>query len=87
MEGTMAVKRLNIEIPWDQYESLRREATVRGTTISQVIRDLIAGLSRPAGKRPGRRLRDDPAYTMSGSFDGPVHLAEKHDAYLYGGRR
>ncbi len=85
--GAMPVKRLNIEIPWQQYERLQREASARGTTISRVIRDLIAGLEKRAGKRGTRSRRDDPLYVMGGSFDGPVSLAEKHDAYLYGKRR
>jgi hypothetical protein len=81
------VKRLNVEIPLEQYEALRREASVRGTTISGVLRDLIAVLSQ-TGKGRGRRGRgDDPLYRMAGAFDGPVNLAEKHDAFLYGKRR
>jgi hypothetical protein len=72
------VKRLNVEIPWEQYEALKREASVRGTTISRVLRDLIAGLNQRRG--------DDPLYRMAGAFDGPVNLAKKHDAFLYGKR-
>lgn len=83
----MPLKRLNIEIPWEQYELLQREATARGTTISRVIRDLIAGIEKPRERRARRTLRHDPLYGMRGSFDGPVNLAEKHDAYLYGKRR
>jgi hypothetical protein len=83
----MAVKRLNIEIPWEQYEVLRREAAVRGTTLSGVLRDLIAGLKEgPAGRR-GRASRTDPFLSRKGSFEGPPDLAEKHDEYLYGKRR
>ncbi len=83
----MPVKRLNIEIPWQQYERLQREASARGTTISRVIRDLIAGLEKRTGKRATRTGRDDPLYAMGGSFDGPLNLAQKHDAYFYGKRR
>lgn len=81
------VKRLNIEIPWEQYEILRREAALRSSTVSAVIRDLIDGLKQPGRKRRKRPSRDDPFYTMKGTFAGPSDLAEKHDAYLYGGRR
>jgi len=81
------VKRLNVEIPWDQYEALRREASVRGTTISGVLRDLIACLGQPTKGRGRRSRRDDPLYRMGGAFDGPVNLAEKHDAFLYGKQR
>lgn len=83
----MAVKRLNIEIPWEQYEILRREAAIRETTVSQVIRDLIGGLKQPGRRRSGRKLQGDPLYRMAGAFDGPGDLAEKHDAYLYERRR
>jgi len=83
----MAVKRLNIEIPWEQYEVLRREAALRGTTVSGVLRDLIEGLRRPRRGRKKQDLREDPFFKMKGSFEGPANLAEKHDDYLYGGRR
>ncbi len=85
--AAMPVKRLNIEIPWQQYERLQREASARGTTISRVIRDLIAGLDKRAEKRGTRTRRDDPLFAMGGSFDGPLNPAQKHDAYFYGKRR
>ncbi len=81
------VKRLNIEIPWEQYEILRHEAAIRKTTISSVLRGLIEGLKPPSGRRRRRNLREDPFYARRGSFEGPADLAEKHDAYLYGRRR
>lgn len=83
----MAVKRLNIKLPWELYEVLRREAAAMGTTVSGVVRSLIAGLTQPVKRRPRRKPQDDPLYAMRGSFDGPSDLAEKHDAYLYGRRR
>ena len=85
--AAMPAKRLSMEIPWQQYEHLQREASARGTTISGIIRDLIAGLEKRAGKPGTRKLRDDSLYAMGGSFDGPASLAEKHDAYLNGKRR
>ena len=81
------VKRLSVEIPWEQYEALRREASARGTTISGVLRELIAGLGQASKGRSGRSRHDDPLDRMAGSFDGPVNLAQKHDAFLYGKRR
>ena len=83
----MAVKRLNIEIPWEQYDILRREAAIRGTSISSILRRLIEDLERPKRKRGARARVADPFLSRKGSFDGPADLAEKHDAYLYGGRR
>ncbi|HSB71604.1 MAG TPA: hypothetical protein VLT62_19935 [Candidatus Methylomirabilis sp.] len=81
------VKRLNVEIPWEQYEALKREASARGTTISGVLRELIAGLSQTDKGRGRRSRRDDSLYRMAGAFNGPVNLAEKHDAFLYGKQR
>ena len=83
----MAVKRLNIEIPWEQYELLRREAALKGTTVTGVLRDLIGSLKSVSGKRKGRGSGADPFLSRMGSFDGPPDLAEKHDEYLYGSRR
>ncbi len=81
----MGSKRLNIAVPWALYRVLRREAAARGTTMSGVIRNLIAGLTRPVNRRSGRKPQDDPLFAMGGSFGGPSDLAEKHDTYLYGG--
>lgn len=80
----MGSKRLNIELPSDQYEFLRKEAAAKRLTISGLLRQLIEGLrTGPAGNiRAG--YRDDPLSQRCGSFDGPSNLAEEHDRYLYG---
>ena len=80
----MPTKRLNIELPFDQYEFLRREAAANGLTVSALLRQLIEiRRGRPsAGAR--EEYRDDPLVRRRGSFDGPPDLAEEHDRYIYG---
>jgi len=81
----MAKKRLNIELSIEQYDVLRRQAEAGGTTVSGVIRQLI---ERFRDRNPIRTVKkthsSDPFFKRRGSFDGPRHLAEKHDQSLYG---
>lgn len=79
----MVAKRLNIELPLDLYEFLRKEAAQRGMTISGLIRQLIEDCrSRPA-EDIRKVFHADPFSRRHGSFDGPHDLAEQHDRYLY----
>jgi hypothetical protein len=80
----MATKRLTLELPQDQYEFIRHQATVSGTTVSAMIRSLIerCRLNVPANAR--RAYRSDPFAQRRGSFEGPPDLASHHDEYLYG---
>jgi hypothetical protein len=80
----MPVKRLNIELPVEQYEFLRQEAEAKKTTISQFLRDLIDQRKKSSAKAAKRNYAEDPFFRRKGSFDGPVDLAGKHDSYLYG---
>jgi hypothetical protein len=80
----MPVKRLNIELPLEQYEFLRQEAEARKTTISQFLRDLIGQRKKSSSKAAKRNYAKDPFFQRKGSFDGPGDLAAKHDSYLYG---
>ena len=82
----MPVKRLNIEIPLEQYEFLQQEAGVRNTTISQLLRDLI-DQQRGASIKAAKKYAKDPFSQRRGSFDGPGDLAVKHDSYLYGQKK
>ena len=82
--GKMPAKRLNIELPIEQYEFLRQEAGAKKTTISQLLRDLIDQRKRSSAKAGKRNYAKDPFFQRKGSFDGPVDLAAKHDSYLYG---
>jgi len=79
----MATKRLNIELPFDQYEFLQREAVARGTTISGLIRQLIEDRrTHPTATTP-EMYAGDPFCQRHGSFDGPTDLSVQHDRYLY----
>ena len=80
----MPAKRLNIELPIEQYEFLRQEAEAKKTTISQFLRDLIGKRKNSSAKTAKRNYAKDPFFRRKGSFDGPVDLAAKHDSYLYG---
>jgi len=81
------LKRLNIELPLDQYEFLRKEATARGIAISRLIRELIAKHRQSLTEELKKTYKNDPWFRRRGSFDGPDDLAEKHDLYLYGKNR
>ena len=80
----MAKKRLNIELSIDQYELLRKQANINGTTVSGFIRKLIDDFRHRLPKEARKNYQNDPLYTMRGSFDGPKDLSEHHDHYLYG---
>ena len=79
----MPVKRLNIELPIEQYEFLRQEAEAGKTTISQFIRDIIDQRKKLSAKTAKRNYAKDPFFQRNGSFDGPIDLAANHDSYLY----
>ncbi len=80
----MAVKRLNIELPIDQHDFLKQEATRRGSSVSAVLRELIESHRQRRKRKKKGATMDDPLFKMSGAFDGPEDLAIHHDRYLYG---
>lgn len=80
----MGTKRLTIELSVDQYELLRKQANITGTTVSGFIRKLIDDLRLNLPKEARKRYQTDPFYRRRGSFDGPEDLSENHDQYLYG---
>lgn len=80
----MPMRRLDVELSWDEYELLRREADARGTTVPALIHELIASQRARLLERARNAYRDDPLLQRKGSFDGPPDLAERHDQYLYG---
>jgi hypothetical protein len=84
----VSTKRLNIELPSDQYDFLRKEASSVGTSVSAIVRHLVQEHRLSMPKRARRAYKDDPLYQRRGSFEGPSDLATTHDDYLYGkGRR
>ncbi len=80
----MFKKRLNIELPIDQYELLRKQANTTGTTVTGIIRKLIDDFRLHLPVEVRKNYQNDPLYKMRGSFDGPKDLSENHDHYLYG---
>lgn len=80
----MPVKRINIELSMDQYETIVTEAADRRQPVVAVIRGLIAELQAKRAKKSSRSSGDDPFYKRTGSFDGAATLAEDHDRYIYG---
>lgn len=79
----MTTKRLNIELPAEQYEFLRREAAAREKTVSGLIREFIETERKAPTREPRPEDADDPLLRRQGSFDGPSDLSERHDRYLY----
>jgi hypothetical protein len=64
----------------DQYAYLVSEAQRQGTSISQVVRDLI-----DTHMTPTQDLDDDPFFDIIGMAEGDdPHAALDHDHYLYG---
>lgn len=80
----MATKRLNIELPSEQYEFLRWEANAFGKTVTKVLRELIQEEQKRVTDKASKDYEHDPFYRRSGSFNGPSDLSENHDHYLYG---
>lgn len=80
----MAVRRLTIELPQEQYDFLRKQAVAAKTTTVGLIRHLIHECRIRMPEEAGTQYRTDPFYQRRGSFDGPADLAGHHDRELYG---
>jgi hypothetical protein len=80
----MPSKRLNIELPIEQYEFLCQEAEEKKTTISRLLRGLIDQQRESSTKAAKKNYAKDPFFQRKGSFDGPADLAAQHDSDLYG---
>lgn len=83
----MATKRMNIELPIDQYEFLKKEAALKGTTITGLIRQLIKEYRAGLGEEVKDTYFRDSLFQREGSFNGPPDLAQCHDRYLYGDKQ
>ncbi|MBU0567800.1 hypothetical protein KJ693_08290 [bacterium] len=83
----MLVKRLNIELPGDQYEFLKQESTTRRVSVTGILRELIESY-RFSKKTQRVDVEKDPLFKLGASFDsGAGDLSERHDDYLYGDRK
>ena len=80
----MITKRLSIELKIKQYEFLKKEAVLSGTTVSDIIRGLIQERFQVKRKEALKNYQEDPYYRREGSFNGPEDLSDNHDQYLYG---
>lgn len=79
----MVAKRLNIELPVDQYEFICEEARGAGMTISALLRRLVEDCRNKRAQSAAKEYQSDPLFSRRGSFEGPEDLAEQHDSYLY----
>jgi len=76
--------RTQILLAEEQYRELKAEAAATGRSLSALIRACVdAHLAA---------VEEDPLLDLVGSIPAagdraPVDLAERHDAYLYGGKR
>ena len=83
----MLVKRLNIELPGDQYEFLKKEAAARGVSVTSILRNLIEKYKSSKEEEP-LEIEEDSFFKMGASFDSGVRdLSERHDDYLYREKR
>lgn len=80
----MAVKRLTIELPQEQYDFLRKQAVAEKKTTVGFLRHLIQECRIRVPEAAGTHYRIDPFFQRRGSFDGPSDLSEHHDRELYG---
>jgi hypothetical protein len=75
--------RTQILLDESQYRELKAEAEATGKSLSAIIRD--------CGDAHLAAAEEDPLLDLVGSIpatgdNAPADLAERHDAYLYGGK-
>ena len=76
------MKRLNIELPEDQYQFLKNWAEAKRTSLVGAIRQAIETMREMS---MSYNYREDALYKMDASFDSKLgDLAANHDKYLYG---
>lgn len=79
----MAMKRLTLELPQEQYDFLQKEANLSDTTISGLLRKFIETQRYMIPKPVLKDFSNDSFAQRSGSFNGPPNLSENHDQDLY----
>lgn len=82
----MAMHKLQIMIPKEQYLWLKERAQAEGKSIGQVVREAIERLRGHSAARELPPLEEDPAWQLVGRFRAgpPYDVSERHDDYLYG---
>jgi hypothetical protein len=74
---TLAMKPIQVYLRQDQLEPLRAEATRRGVSVAELVRQ---GVDRLLEEAP---VEEDPLWKIVGIMDSHVgDLAENHDRYL-----
>ena len=74
---TLAMKPIQVYLRQDQIEPLRAEATRRGVSLAELVRQ---GVDRLLEETP---IEEDPLWKIVGIMDSGVgDLAENHDEYL-----
>jgi len=73
----LAMKPIQVYLRQDQIEPLRAEATRRGVSLAELVRQ---GVDRLLEEAP---LEEDPLWKVVGIMDSSVgDLADNHDKYL-----
>jgi len=82
----MAMHKLQIMIPKEQYAWLKEKAQAEGKSIGQIVREAIERLRGTAAVATLPPLEEDPAWQIVGMFRGgpPYDVSVRHDDYLYG---
>jgi hypothetical protein len=74
---TLAMKPIQVYLRQDQIDPLRAEATRRGVSLAELVRQ---GVDRLLEEAP---VEEDPLWKIVGIMDSGVgDLAENHDKYL-----
>ncbi len=82
----MAMRRIQVMIPEEQYAWLRRRARAEGKSVGQLVREAIERLGGHAGVGELPPLEEDPIWEIVGAFEGPspYDASVRHDEILYG---
>ncbi len=81
----MAMHKLQIMIPREQYLWLKERARTEGKSIGQVVREAIDRVRGHTAVKELPPLEEDPFWEVVGAFEGPPpHDASvRHDEILY----
>ncbi len=76
---------LIVELPDKHIQLLKRAAEERGTSIDQIIAELVDTMAIPGELDTTYDVTSDPLYTIQAhDSQAPADLAQNVDGYLYG---
>ena len=79
------LKRTQMYFPEEMFREMKFLAEQEQSTVAEIVRKAVTEF---LGKRAGKVWEDDPLWKMVGATESGVKdLADRHDDYLYGGRR